>query len=185
MKETISNQEDVVEYDFSGGIRGSQQQKYFLNIAGEFYVAAELNRRGIYASVTYGAAKNADVLAFDRQSRQTAVIEVKTTASPNKKWLTGGQSIDKDSVHPQLFWVLVLLPGEGNTESSPRYFVFTSKELVEKVAETHRVYSQQYHSRPGVPFQDSKGVYSLTLDDAEAMQAEQQWEKITEWFARK
>ena len=157
-----------MEYDFSGGIRGSQQQKYSLNLAGEFYVAAELNRRGIFASVTYGAAKNADVLAFDQQSRQTAVIEVKTTAVPNKKWITGRHSIDKNSIDSQSFWVLVLLPNQENTDGSPRFFVFTSQELVEKVSD-----------------QDSKGVYSLSLDDAEAMQAEGQWAKITDWLARK
>ena len=81
----LSELENDHEYNFSNGVRGSQQQKYSLNLAGEFYVAAELNRRGIFASVTYGAAKNADVLAFDQQSHQTAVIEVKTTAFPNKK----------------------------------------------------------------------------------------------------
>lgn len=173
------------EYDFSSGVHGSQQQKYSLNLAGEFYVAAELNRRGIFASVTYGAAKNADILAFDQQSRQTAVIEVKTTASPNKKWLTGQHSIDKNSIDPQLFWVLVLAPSKEDTLSAPRFFVFTSQELVEKVSAAHAAYSAGYFEEHRVPFQDSKGVYSLSLSDAEAMQAEGQWEKIANWLARK
>jgi len=34
-----------------------QAQKYHLSLAGEFYVAAELQRRGISAAVTYGNAK--------------------------------------------------------------------------------------------------------------------------------
>ncbi len=173
------------ELDFSGGVRGSQQQKYALSLAGEFYVAAELNRRGIFASVTYGAAKNADVLAFDQQSRQTAVIEVKTTAIPNKKWLTGLHSIDKNSIDPQLFWVLVLAPGKEDTLSAPRFFVFTSQELVEKVSANHTIYSTAYLERNGVQFQDSRGVYSLLLSEAEAMQAEGQWGKIANWLARK
>ena len=173
------------EYDFSSGVRGSQQQKYALNLAGEFYVAAELNRRGIFASVTYGAAKNADVLAFDQQSRQTAVIEVKTTASPNKKWLTGLHSIDKNSIDPQLFWVLVLAPAKEETLSSLRFFVFTSQELIEKVSANHAIYSASYLERNGVQFQESRGVYSLLLSEAEAMQAEGQWAKIANWLARK
>lgn len=181
----ISDQDAVVEHNFSNGVRGSQQQKYSLNIAGEFYVAAELNRRGVYASVTYGAAKNADVLAFDQESRQTAVIEVKTTAEPNKKWITGRHSIDENSIHPHLFWVLVLLPSLDNSEGSPRFFVFTSKELVAKVSSAHSVYSEQYQVKHGTSFQDSKGVYSLLLSDAESMQAEGQWSKIAEWLARK
>ena len=185
MKTTTLDQEIAPEYDFSNGVRGSQQQKYSLNLAGEFYVAAELNRRGIFASVTYGAAKNADVLAFDQQSRQTAIIEVKTTAHPNKKWITGQHSIDKDNIHPQLFWVLVLVPDKGNTDTAPRFFVFTSKELVEKVSAIHDSYSASYLAKHGVPFQDSRGVYSLSLEDAETMQAEGQWSKISEWFACK
>ncbi len=173
------------EYDFSSGVRGSQQQKYALNLAGEFYVAAELNRRGLFASVTYGAAKNADVLAFDPQSRQTAVIEVKTTASPNKKWVTGQHSIDKNSINPQIFWVLVLVPDKQDTYSAPRFFVFTSQELVEKVSANHAVYSAKYLEKHRVPFQDNTGVYSLSLQEAEAMQAEGRWGKIANGLARK
>lgn len=185
MKTTTLDQETAPEYDFSNGVRGSQQQKYSLNLAGEFYVAAELNRRGIFASVTYGAAKNADVLAFDQQSRQTAIIEVKTTASPNKKWITGQHSIDKNSIHSQLFWVLVLVPDKENTSTAPRFFVFTSKELVDKVSEAHDAYSAGYLAKHGVPFQDTRGVYSLSVEDAEAMQVEGQWAKISDWLARK
>ena len=185
MKTIISDQETVPEYDFSNGVRGSQQQKYSLNLAGEFYIAAELNRRGIFASVTYGAAKNADVLAFDQQSRKTAVIEVKTTAQPNKKWLTGQHSIDKSRIDAQLFWVLVLMPSQQDAHAAPRFFVFTSQELVEKVSENHDAHRGRYQENHSVPFQDSKGVYSLSLEEAETMQAEGQWSKISDWFACK
>ena len=185
MKTTTLDQEAAPEYDFSSGNRGSQQQKYSLNLAGEFYVAAELNRRGIFASVTYGAAKNADVLAFDQQSRQTAVIEVKTTASANRKWITGPHSIDKNSINSQLFWVLVLVPGIEEGNASPRFFVFTSKELVEKVSENHAAYRAGYQEKHNTQFQNSGGVYSLLISEAEAMQAEGQWGKIADWLARK
>ncbi len=180
----MPDQETMPEHDFSNGVRGSQRQKYSLNLAGEFYVAAELNRRGIFASVTYGAAKNADVLAFDQQSRQTAVIEVKTTASPNKKWITGQHSIDKNNTDSQLFWVLVLVPDE-DMHTSPRFFVFTSKELVDRVSESHIAYRARYQEKHGTQFQDSGGVYSLTLSEAEAMQGEGQWAKISDWLTRK
>ncbi len=185
MKTTIPDQEIVAEHNFSNGNRGSQQQKYSLNLAGEFYVAAELNRRGIFASVTYGAAKNADVLAFDQQSKQTATIEVKTTGHPNKKWITGQHSIDKNSIHSQLFWVLVLVPDKENIDTAPRFFVFTSKELVERVSENHDSYRTGYQEKHGFPFQESKGVYSLSVEEAEAMQAEGKWSKISDWLERK
>ncbi len=184
----LSEPEADQEYDFGTGVRGSQQQKHSLNLAGELYVAAELNRRGIFASVTYGAAKNANVLAFDQQSRsrQTAVIEVKTIASPNTKWLTGLHSISKSSIYPHLFWVLVLLPDLESAETNPRYFVFTSQELVDKMYVEHRLYAKRrYQETQGVPMEDNRGYYSFLLADAEAMQAEGQWSKIIDWFARK
>ena len=37
-----------------------QERKSFLNLAGEFAVASELNRRGVHAAVTYGTSKRAD-----------------------------------------------------------------------------------------------------------------------------
>ena len=56
-----------------------QAAKYHLSLAGEYYVAAELQRRGIHASVTYGNAKQTDVVAFCEASTRAVVIEVKAT----------------------------------------------------------------------------------------------------------
>ena len=170
MKTMTFSSENIIEHDFSNAIRGSQKQKYFLNIAGEFFVAAELNRRGICASVTYGAAKNADVLVFDPETQQTAVIEVKTTAAPNSRWLTGAHSLDQNNIRPHLFWVLTLLPAENEVSDAPRYFVLSSHELIENLSR-HR--------------QGDQGACSLSVKEAEAMQCEGQWTKITDWLGRK
>jgi hypothetical protein len=51
--------------------------KYHLNLAGEYRVAAELLKRGIFATITYGNKKGADIYAIGEDSRQAAVIEVK------------------------------------------------------------------------------------------------------------
>lgn len=57
-----------------------QAQKYHSSLAGEFFVAAELQRQGIAAAVTYGNAKNADVVAFSISGDKAVVIEVKSTS---------------------------------------------------------------------------------------------------------
>lgn len=57
-----------------------QKQKYNLAMAGEYYVAAELHRRGIPASITYGNAKKADVVATSEDGEAAVVIEVKSTS---------------------------------------------------------------------------------------------------------
>jgi len=61
-----------------------QEDKAFLNLAGEFAVASELNRRRVLASVTYGASKCADVFALSPDMTRVVRIEVKAT-NPKKK----------------------------------------------------------------------------------------------------
>ena len=62
MNDDIPNKDEIFQMS-------KQAQKYHLSLAGEFYVAAELQRRGISAAVTYGNAKNADVVAFSMSEK--------------------------------------------------------------------------------------------------------------------
>lgn len=175
-----------MEYDFSRAVRGRQEEKYYLALAGEFFVAGELNRRGIFATVTYGAAKNADVMVVDDQTGQSAVIEVKTTALPNRRWITGRNAIRPESVRPNHFWALVLLPAlNGDSTASPRFFVFTSEEIVNATTAIADSYAEKYLQKHGTPFASDKGVYGLSLEEVEATQTEARWEKITNWLHRK
>ncbi len=64
--------------------------KVFTNLAGEFLVAAELNRRHILCSVTYGAAKSADVFAFSDDSGRVVRVEVKSTDKMRRQQLSRG-----------------------------------------------------------------------------------------------
>jgi hypothetical protein len=57
----------------------NQPEKYHLAMAGEYFVAAQLQRLGVSASVTYGNAKRADVVAFSESSDRVVEVEVKTT----------------------------------------------------------------------------------------------------------
>ena len=54
-------------------------EKYHLAMAGEYFVAAQLQRLGLMASITYGNAKRADVIAFSESSDRVVVVEVRTT----------------------------------------------------------------------------------------------------------
>jgi hypothetical protein len=65
------------------------KEKSFLNLAGEFAVASELNRRGVHASVTYGTSKRADVFAIGDSRDSVVRIEVK--CSGQQKWLIGSR----------------------------------------------------------------------------------------------
>src|SRR6266545_2926764 len=78
--------------------------KYYLNLAGEYRVASELFKRGLFATITYGNKKGADIYAIG-PNRQTAVVEVK--ASNSSRFVTGfyQKYVDEMTEHPE-FWVL-------------------------------------------------------------------------------
>lgn len=68
--------------------QNKQSEKYLVNLAGEYGVCAELSKRGIPCSLTYGNAKAADVIVFGMQERKTCyVVEVKTSKST--RFVTG------------------------------------------------------------------------------------------------
>lgn len=81
------------------------EEKHFLNMAGEYGVCAELNKRNIFSSITYGNHKAADIIIF--KDDKIFRIEVKT--STTKKVVTGFfQKYDsKDQKPAPDFWVLV------------------------------------------------------------------------------
>jgi len=96
--------------------------KYFLNLAGEYRVCAELLRRGLFATITYGNKKGADIYVVGEE-KKVAVVEVK--ASQSKKFVTGFyQKYKSPNVDHPDFWVLAAM-----SESRDRFFVLTHEEM--------------------------------------------------------
>ena len=154
----------------------SQEEKNFLNMAGEFLVAAELNRRRILSAVTYGAAKSADVWAFDDISNRAVRVEVKATGINNQSWLVGNKAIVRENWNPDIFWVLVLLPtphpitSETTDEKrglhAPRFFVFSSEEIGKLMCEEYDRYHAAYLKKHGRKFDDEGGRWTLSRKKA-------------------
>jgi len=90
--------------------------KYYLNLAGEYRVASELLRRGVFAAITYGNKKGADIYAIG-PNRETAVVKLK--ASNTGRFLTGfyQKYTDEAKVHPDS-WVLYWVKRDGEDECS-------------------------------------------------------------------
>jgi hypothetical protein len=91
---------------------------YHTQWAGQFYVAAELTRRGYYVTFTLGNAPRTDLLAASPKGR-TFRVEVKTQATKNF-WL-----IRRHPVEPDHFYILVFLPKQG----CPEFFILTCAEV--------------------------------------------------------
>ena len=148
----------------------TQKDKVFLNLAGEFAVASELNRRHILASVTYGASKAADIFALDDDMRRIVRIEVKTT--DKKKWALGNNVSEVPL--PDVFWVLVQLPSPGQP---PKFFVFSAQEIHDIWRQDLDKYERSYEARNSKKF-EGPGVPNVKLD-ARVLACEGKWDKIT------
>lgn len=91
-------------------------------LAGEFFVAAELLKRGIQTSVTFGNAKSIDLLATNPETDEQFTVQVKTLRYKN--WFP----IDCSKANAVHVYVFVLLNRPGQPVE---YFIVPGIELVE------------------------------------------------------
>ncbi len=59
--------------------RESERTSHDVSLAGEFLVLAELARRRLDGTLTFGSSKEVDILVLNRRSGRTFRVEVKTT----------------------------------------------------------------------------------------------------------
>lgn len=104
-----------------------QLKRYKTQWAAQFYVAAELTRRGYLVSMTLGNAPKVDLLAVSLE-RVQFMVDVKGQATKNF-WLIKRQEARND-----LFYVLVYLPPDY---SKPDFFILESLEIV-RLWDEHR-----------------------------------------------
>jgi hypothetical protein len=145
-----------------------QAEKYHLSLAGEYYVAAELQRRNVQASITYGNAKQSDVVAFCGSGDRAVVIEVKSTTKDG--WIVGGH-VPAPAGRP---WVFVHL--DADSSRPPRFFVLTQSELNAILKPLDTKYRANYLAKHGTEYGDKPGVVTLSLKEAESHAGK--WEKI-------
>ena len=150
----------------------SQSEKYNLAMSGEYFVAAQLQRLGVAALVTYGNAKRADVIAFTGTSDRVVVVEVKTTRKP--QWVVG-KSVPIGSKKP---WVFVYLP--ENIKEPPRFFVLTQSQLHAILSPLEKEYFQRYKEKHGIEYGDKPGVVNISRKLIEGY--ENKWGAIIEQF---
>jgi len=100
-------------------------QRSSTGLSGEYFVAAELLRRGYSVGITMGNAKAIDILA--EQDGNQFIIQVK--AIFKKKNV--GWPMMADKVNESIFYVFVNLNGDKMTD--PDYFIATGLEAKQKV----------------------------------------------------
>jgi hypothetical protein len=104
--------------------------------AGEYFVCAELCRRGYLALLTPKNNPLFDVIASTEDGSKTVSIQVKTRSIGNKQGWKLGKSITAKKNNPDLFVVLVNLQEEG----LPEFYIYQYDALAEIVEKNYRSY---------------------------------------------
>jgi hypothetical protein len=101
-------------------------------VAGEYFVAAELSKRGYIASITLRNTKGVDILCSNSDASETRGIQVKTNRGAKRSWLLSKKA--ENFIANDLFYVFVCL---NNNEDTPDFFIVPSKVVAKYCREDH------------------------------------------------
>src|SRR5258708_9913092 len=91
--------------------------KTLTGISGEYFVAAELSRRGYVASLTLRNTRGIDILASNTDATKSVGIQVKANSGKKPQWLLSKKA--ECDVAEKLFYVFVNLNGTD----TPEYYI--------------------------------------------------------------
>ena len=90
-------------------------------VSGEYFVAAELSRRGYIASITLRNTRGVDILVAGENASDSAGIQVKTNQGSKTSWILSKKAEELEE--GRLFYVFVNLNG---LDGRPSYHVVPS-----------------------------------------------------------
>ena len=135
-------------------------------IAGEYFVAAELSRRGYLASITLRNSRGVDILATNRDATKSVAIQVKTNQRGVAEWILNEKvekSTGDDFLPENLFFVFVNLPPSGD---APSYHIIARREVARLAKEGHERWlatpgrgGRLHSNNPIRKFKDIEGKY--------------------------
>jgi hypothetical protein len=101
-------------------------------VAGEYYVAAELSKRGYIASITLRNSKGVDIVCTNEDASKSAAIQVKTNRRSSRDWMLNQKS--EDYFADNLFYVFVNL---NDNLRPPDFFIVSSKDVATHARDSH------------------------------------------------
>ena len=123
--------------------------------ASQFFVAGELCRREIIASITLGNSPNVDILCSNKLGTRFVHVQVKTFVPGAKSVLVGRKaSVDRG---PNLVWVLAGIPREDQPSKAFEYYVIPSPAMAAFAKDEHGRWLAT-PGRNGQPHQDNSAV---------------------------
>ncbi|MHB9032931.1 MAG: hypothetical protein ACYC6L_07775 [Anaerolineae bacterium] len=123
--------------------RGARNQR--VGRAGEYYVVAELNKRGAFAVPFAGNMPKVDVIACTNDESRTIYLQVKTKRC-GKTWQTSivGSQPMSPVTDEHNFWAFVDL---GGVDEHPRYWIVPDWWIRDNIYNTHQAYLERHGGR--------------------------------------
>lgn len=129
-------------------------------VSGEYFVAAELSRRGYVASLTLRNTRGIDILASNGDATKSVGIPVKTCQGTRADWMLNKKA--EEDLAANLFYVFVCLPPSG----LPAFYIVPKGVVAKYVHDTHREWlatpgrkGHQHVDTDMRRFKDPDGVY--------------------------
>lgn len=104
-----------------------------VGVSGEYFVAAELSRRGYTATITLRNIKGIDILAANSDASRSVGIQVKTNRGSEKSWIMNKKAEDISTSN--LFYIFVNLHGG---DGIPSFYIVPSKAVAKYVSTSHK-----------------------------------------------
>lgn len=124
-----------------------KKNNQLIGVAGEYYVAAELSRRGYLAAITLRNSDGVDILVSNLDGDKTTAVQVKTTMK-NFRWVLSKKI--EDEIEKKKIFVFVKI-FEDDTKS-PEYIIVKGEILGAFIKEGH----QKWLNSPGKKGQQRK-----------------------------
>ena len=110
-----------------------------VGVSGEYFVAAELSRRGYIASISLRNTRGLDILATNQEATRSITIQVKTSQVAHNTWILSEKS--EHFVSRNHFYVFVGLAG---IEERPIYHIVPSQVVAKHIRTGHRAWLKTF-----------------------------------------
>jgi hypothetical protein len=111
---------------------GNKITPLLAGVAGEYFVAAELSRRGYIASISLRNTRGIDILATNADASRSVTIQCKTNQVSKTSWMLNEKS--ESFVSDSHFYVFVVLSGPLER---PRFHIVPSVVVARYVRNDH------------------------------------------------
>jgi len=111
-----------------------------IGVSGEYFVAAELSRRGYVASITLRNTRGIDIVASNENGNKTVNIQVKTKSKGVPDWIVGKKT---EAIREEnMFYVFVSLKDQ---QEKSDYYIVPSTDAAKYITQRH----QKWMDTPG------------------------------------